>query len=333
MEVNTAISLDGLPPLFYKQFWAKIGGEVSTAVLAVLNSGIIPLNFNHTFITLIPKIQSLRRVMDFRPISLSNVLYKLIAKVLANHLKKFLPELISETQSAFMSGRLITDNILIAHETLHYLKTKRTGKIGLMAMKLDTSKAYDNVEWVFLEKIMEKMGFNERWIALISMCIRSVSCSILLNGQPHGFIVPERGLRQGDPLSPYLFLLVTEGLHSLLKKSEAEGSIRGVSFCQSGPRISYLLFANDSLIFCKASILECQRIQSILQLYEQASGQNINRGKTNLFFSSNTPAQTREDIKNFLGVATFQSYDHYLALPSLVGRTKKKSFSIIKERI
>ena len=162
MEANTALGLDGLPPLFYKQFWAKIGGEVSTAVLAMLNSGIIPPNLNHTFIMLIPKIQSPRRVTDFRPISLSNLLYKLIAKVLANCLKKNFPELISETQSAFMSRRLITDNILIAHETLHYLKTKRIGKMELMAVKLDMSKAYDCVEWVFLEKNHGENGIQSK---------------------------------------------------------------------------------------------------------------------------------------------------------------------------
>lgn len=165
------------------------------------------------------------------------------------------------------------------------------------------------------------------------MCIRFVSYSVLLNGQPHGFILPERGLCQGDLLSSYLFLLVTKGLHGLLKNVEAEGSIRGVFLCQLGPRISHLLFADDSLIFCGASILECQKIQSILQLYKEASGHNINRGKTNLFFNSNTPARTQEEIKNFLGVAAIQRYEHYLNLPSLVGCAKKKSFSIIKERI
>lgn len=205
--------------------------------------------------------------------------------------------------------------------------------MGLMMVKLDMSKAYDRVEWVFLEKIMAKMGFYQRWISLMSMCIRSVSYSVLLNGQPHGFIVPERGLRQGDPLSPYLFLLVTEGLHGLLKKAEVEGSIRGVSLCQAGPQISHLFFADGSLIFCRAAISECQQIQSILQLYEQASGQNINRGKTNLIFSSNTLAWTQEEIKNFLEVPAIQRYEQYLGLPSLVGRAKKKSFSIIKERI
>ena len=333
MKANTSPGPDGFPPLFYKQYWPKIGAEVSDAVIGVLNTGILPHELNHTFLTLIPKIKSPRRVSDFRPISLTNVLYKLIAKVLANRLKKFLPELISETQSAFVPGRLITDNILIAHETLHYMKSKRSGKVGLMALKLDMSKAYDRVEWSFLEKIMATLGFSQRWISLISMCIRSVTYSILLNGQPHGLISPHRGLRQGDPLSPYLFLLITEGLHGLLKSAEMSGSLRGVSLCPAGPRISHLLFADDSLIFCRASLSDCQTIQSILQIYENASGQNINRGKTNLFFSSNTPAQTQEDIKNLLAVPVIQRFEQYLGLPSFVGRAKKRSFSLIKERI
>ena len=145
MDANTALGSDGLPPLFYKQFWGKIGREVTEAVLSVLNTGNIPTNLNHTFITLILKVQIPRKVYEFRPISLSNVLYKLIAKVLANRLKPLLPKLISKTQSAFMSERLITDNILIAHEMLHYLKEKRKGKMGYMALKLDISKTYNQI--------------------------------------------------------------------------------------------------------------------------------------------------------------------------------------------
>ena len=272
MEVGTAPGSDGLPPLFYKQYWSKVEQEVTSVVLAILNSGIVPSQLNHTFLTLIPKIHSPRKVTYFRPITLSNVLYKIVAKVLANRLKILLPKLISEHQSAFISGRLITDNILIAHETLHHLKSKRASRMGYMALKLDMRKAYDRVEWVFLEKIMLKMGFNVRWVSTIMACIKSVSYSILLNGQPHGHIVPERGLRQGDPLSPYLFLLVTEGMHSLFKKAEENRVIRSVSLCVNGPRISYLLFADDSLVFCRATISKCVQIQSILHRYEQASG-------------------------------------------------------------
>lgn len=130
---------------------------------------------------------------------------------------------------------------------------------------------------------MEKMGFNKRWINLIAGCIQSVSYSIMVNGQPHNLITPSRELRQGDPLSPYLFLLVTEELHALFKEALESGDIWGVSLCPARPRVSHLLFTDDSLVFL-AIVAESVKIQSILYKYEQASGQSINSGKTNLLF-------------------------------------------------
>lgn len=123
-------------------------------------------------------------------------------------------------------------------------------------MELDMSKGYDCVEWVYLEKIMAKMGFSQRWIGLISACICTVTYLVLLNGQPHGLITPTRGLHQGDPLSPYLFLPMIEGLHALFKKAQEGGEIKGVSLCHAGPRVSHVLCANDNLVFCRATILE-----------------------------------------------------------------------------
>ena len=155
--------------------------------------------------------------LSYQPISLNNVLYRIVFKVLANRLKKILPHIISMSQSAFLPDRLITDNVLVAFETMHCINQRNKGKEGLMAIKLDMSKAFDQIEWFCLERIMEKLGFHDRWISLMMMCIKSVSYSMLLNGEPKGLIHPTRGIRQGDPISPYLFLLCGEGLSAMLK--------------------------------------------------------------------------------------------------------------------
>nr|XP_023906708.1 uncharacterized protein LOC112018414 [Quercus suber] len=140
--------------------------------------------------------------------------------------------MLSWLNSAFAKGRLISDNILIAFETLHCMKNYNSSASGFMALKLDMSKAYDRVEWVFLENVMWKMGFSERWIGLIMVCVRSVTYSVLVNGEPMGVIHPSRGLRQGDPLSPFLFLLCIEGLHGLINKAANNGDIHGFSLCK-----------------------------------------------------------------------------------------------------
>jgi hypothetical protein len=177
---------------------------------------------NSTNIALIPRKKTHVSVTEFRPISLCNVVYKIIAKVLANRLKMVLPSIISPNQSAFLSGRLITDNILAAYETMHSMHTKMWSKVGFMGIKLDMSKAYDRVEWGFLEAEMTKLGFAIGWIKLVMECSTTVRYSIVVNGRPVGNIVPTRGLRQGDPLSPYLFILCAEALSSMIHKQKAK---------------------------------------------------------------------------------------------------------------
>ena len=164
-------------------------------------------------------------------------------------------------------------------------------------------------------------------------CISTVSYSILVNGEPHGYIKPSRGLCQGDPLSPYLFLLCAEGFHSLIQKEKIAGTLKGVSISRGGPKITHLFFADDSLLFCKATKNDVTRIQGILSQYEKASGQQINRQKTTLFFNKSTPLLTQNVIQNMLGVPAIKQYERYLGLPLFVGRAKYSSFAQIKERV
>ena len=138
--------------------------EICHTVLDFFNFDVFYKDINATNIALIPKVSNPTRIIEFRPISLCNVIYKLIAKVLANQMKKVLPAIISSTQSAFVPGRLITDNILVAFEALHTMDGRMKGREGYMALKLDMNKAYDRIEWSFLELMMRKIGFNEWWV-------------------------------------------------------------------------------------------------------------------------------------------------------------------------
>lgn len=141
-----------------------------------------------------------------------------------------------------------------------------------MAIKTDMSKAYDRVEWAFMERLLLKMGFSTTWVSRILKCISSVQYKVLLNGQPKGCIVSNRGLRQGDPMSPYLFIMCTEALIANIKKEERNKKLTGLKVSRGSPAISHLLFADDSLFFCKANSMECEVILKLLKDYETASG-------------------------------------------------------------
>ncbi|XP_059441106.1 uncharacterized protein LOC132173594 [Corylus avellana] len=174
------------------------------------------------------------------------------------------------------------------------------GKEGFMAVKLDMSKAYDRVEWRFLEAVMKKMGFDDRWVRLIMMCVTSVNYKVLVNRTPMGNIIPSRGIRQEDPISPYLFLICAEALSALLVKRK---------------------------------VRHWKRMSRILQIYEDASGQKLNKEKTSIFFSRNTEQMTKRRILELTGVPENHRFDTYLGLPALVGKSRSQAFKGIKDRI
>lgn len=153
---------DDFNPSFYQTYWHIVGDEVTSSVLKFLNDDIFDSGINFTYIVFIPKIKNSIKTFDFRPISLCNAIYKLVSKVLANRLKKILPTIISKSHSSFLPRRLILDNIIVAYEELHSMKTRQKGRNGSMAIKLDISKIYDKLEWNFLETMMRKLNFHER---------------------------------------------------------------------------------------------------------------------------------------------------------------------------
>ncbi|XP_050217745.1 uncharacterized protein LOC126668598 [Mercurialis annua] len=333
MHNEKAPGPDGLNPAFYKRYWSIVGADVVLMCMKFMETGKLEVGLNDTCITLIPKSNDPEFVTDLRPISLCNVAYKILSKVLANRMKHLMPCIISDTQSAFVEGRLITDNFLVAYEIGHFLKRKRRGKLGVAALKIDMSKAYDRFEWGFVRIMLLKMGFTIRWVDLLIECVSTVwyvAIGDSFSGDP---IVPIRGLRQGDPLSPYLFTVCAEGLSRLLAMEERRGRLHGVSICRGSPAVSHLLFADDCYFFFRASNEEAEVIKSVLGSYESMSGKKVNLHKTSILLSRNVVEELKCGICEVLGVVEVDNHGKYLGLPSLVGRNKREIFNFIKDKV
>ena len=180
---------------------------------------------------------------------------------------------------------------------------------------------------------MKKLGFHEKWISTVMRCVSSVKYAVWINGQTYGLIQPTQGLRQDDPLSPYLFLICTEGLSALLHHAAQRKVIGGVAASANGPRVSHLFFADNSLVFRRAIVNEATEIQWILKVYENSSGQQLNCHKTSLFFNPNTDNGVKERVKTMFGAQVIKPHEAYLGLPSLVGRSKNNNFAQLKQRV
>ena len=194
----------------------------------------------------------------------------------------------------------------------------KRGEGSVVGVKVDMMKAYDRVDWRFLLKVLECFGFSKKWCNLINQCITIVKFSVLVNGSPFGFFSPSRGLRQGDPLSPYLFILCTEVLSRLLLRREGEGKLHGVSVGHGCPPISHLMFADDLMLFCRATATEVEALKDCLEPYKRWSGQCMNRGKSYIFGSRNASKERLDDLGTLMGVSrapdTFDCLGHKLTI-------------------
>ena len=207
-------------------------------------------------------------------------IYKILPKVLANRLRGVLDEVIGPNQFSFIKGRQILDCSLVANEVIDEIKRK---KIGGLILKVDFEKAYDSVDWLFLEAIMAKMGFGERWRKWIMACISTASLSVLINGTPSRQFKSNKGLRQGCPLSPLLFNIVAEALSSLIYSAVSLNLFKGIKVGIEEVMISHLHFADDTIIFCESDIGQISNVKRVLRCFQVMSGLNINFLKSCIF--------------------------------------------------
>jgi hypothetical protein len=316
---DKAPGLDGFSLAFFQNCWSIVRKDVLGVCQEFHEHCQFERSLNATFVSLIPKKHGADELKDFRPISLVGGMYKIIAKLLANRLAAVLGTIISPSQSAFVKGRQILDSVLIANECLD---SRLKASIPGVLCKLDLEKAYDHVNWDFLIYILRRCGFSEKWRKWIHFCVSSVRFSILVNGSPCGFFPSSRGIRQGDPLSPMLFVIVMEAFSRLIVKATGAGMLSGCSVGSIDPlEVSHLLFADDTLIFCEADPDHLFHLRSVLIWFEATSGLRINLGKSELVPVGEVPCI--EELADILGCKTSKLPMKYLGLP-LGARFKAK---------
>ncbi|KAF5753621.1 putative RNA-directed DNA polymerase [Helianthus annuus] len=271
---------DGFNFRFIKRFWHLFEDDFLSIMHNFADGGVISRGVGSSFITLIPKVNDPVNLGEYRPITLIGVISKVLSKILANRIKVVMGKITHETQSAFLSGRYILDGPLIISEIFSW--AKKQGK-KFFFFKIDFEKAYDNVNWEFLLSVMRQMNFLDRWCNWIKGILVSARSSVLVNGAPTFEFNCEKGIRQGDPLSPFLFIIVMEAFSSMIRKACASGAFDGVRFPNGQFTVSHLLYADDAMVMGEWSDFNFIALKRVLRLFHLVSGLRINLAKSTLF--------------------------------------------------
>ena len=320
---------DRFPCEFYRVAWPVIGQDFIVAVQSVFRYGFLPKGVNSTILALVPKKVDYLEMKDFRLIACCNVLYKVVSKILANRLKRVLPEIIAENQSAFIKGRLLMENVLLASELV---KDYHKDSITLRGvMKIDISKAFDSVQWSFVLTRLEALGFSEKFISLIRLCISTASFSVQVNGDLAGHFQSSRGLRQGCSLFPYLFVLCMNVLSKKIDRAAQENVFKYHPRCKP-LALTHLCFTDDLMVFVEGSKESVQGALTVFESFEKWSGLKISIEKSTLYLAGVEEEDENRILSNF-PFAKGELPVRYLGLPLMTKAMRQQDYFPLVEKI
>eukprot|EP00253_Pinus_taeda_P027195 PITA_27195 len=327
MDSDKAPGPDGFTIHFYKVCWDIIKNDLQKMIRGFMSKAKVGGSTNSTYLALIPKDSNPETFARFRPISLCNASYKILAKLLANRMKPMLPRIISTAQGGFVKGRHILDNVIQVQETIHSSKQRKEKG---MIIKLDMANAFDRVNRAFLSKVLLSFGFSIQFVNLLKACMNNPWIAPLINGRPTIFFKAKRGIRQGCPLSPYLYIILAEALSRKLEAKRLIGAIPGLKSSNRTSSLNHALFADDSILLGGASTRIAKAFDKVIKNYCKVSGALVNVNKSEVF-SWNTDQQALSAIANTLG---FKGHSHwekikYLGLPIISGVNKRSLWTDI----
>ena len=314
---------DGYSALFFKKAWSIVGKDVCNSVKDFFNSGRLLKQVNHSVIALIPKKANVSTPADFRPISCCNVIYKVISKLLSARLAHALQSIIGPLQNAFLGGRKMSNNVHLLQELLRLYGRKRASPRCML--KVDFKKAFDSVQWDFIRLLLLKLGFPGNFVHLVMACVETTSYSVSVNGRLFGHFKGGSGIRQGDPLSPYLFIACMEYFSRMLSIATDRPGFKFHPQCDK-LQISHLAFADDVILLCRGDNKSVGCLLGALQGFGLVSGLVINPAKSSIYFGGikNSVKQSLLQETNFCeGSFPFR----YLGVPLSPHRLLASQFS------
>ena len=331
MDSSSAPGPDGFGGVFYQSCWNIVGDNVISAVQEFFRTGSILKNLNSNFLILIPKSESANSPDKFRPIVLGNFIFEVITKILADRLNVIAGRIISPNQFGFIRGRRIQDCISLASEAFNCLDGFNASRN--FAIQMDIAKAFDTMDWRFILKVLKSFGFSDTFCSWISNIFQSANISVLVNGSPSGFFSCSRGVRQGDPLSPLLFNIAEDFLSRYLTELYNSGAL---SLCAAGRNMispSHLLYADDILLFCQASVSNLKTIKFAFDLYGQLAGQVLSIEKSKIYWGKGVSAVMKRRYNSIWPLKHGSTPFTYLGVPIFKGKPKKAHLLPLSDKI